>query len=217
MKILLVEDNKTIGNNIKKYLELEHHEVVRAENGLYAFEITKHHTFDVIILDIMLPWMDGITLCKTIRKNYPSTPILMTTAKSELDDKLEWFACGADDYIVKPFDLKELDARINAVVKRIPAKNILEHKTIRIDKDQKKIFKKNKEIKITLKEFQILEYLLEKKGRSISRTEIIEEIWGNDQVFEEDAKLDVYISNLRKKFGKTLIETIKWFGYQIPN
>lgn len=217
MKILLVEDNKTIGNNIKKYLELEHHEVIRAENGLYAFEITKHHAFDVIILDIMLPWMDGITLCKTIRKEYPSTPILMTTAKSELDDKLEWFACGADDYIVKPFDLKELDARIHAVAKRIPVKNILEYKIIRIDKDQKKIFKKNKEIKTTLKEFQILEYLLERKGRSISRTEIIEEIWGNDQVFEEDAKLDVYISNLRKKFGKTLIETIKGFGYQIPN
>ncbi len=217
MKILLVEDNKIIGNNIKKYLELEHHDIMRAENGLYASEIMKHHNFDVIILDIMLPGMDGITLCKLIRKDYPTTPILMTTAKGELDDKLEWFACGADDYIVKPFDLKELDARITAIVKRIPNKNILEHKTIRLDKDQKKIFKNNKEIKTTLKEFQILEYLLERKGRSISRTEIIEEIRGNDQMFEEDAKLDVYISTLRKKIGKTFIETIKGFGYQVPN
>ena len=215
MKILLVEDNKTIGNNIKKYLELEHNEVMRAENGLYAFEILKHHEFDVIVLDLMLPGMDGISLCKTIRKTQASTPIIMTTAKWELDDKLEWFACGADDYIVKPFDLKELDARINAIVKRVPTKDTLEHKNIRLDRDQKKIFRSNKEIKITLKEFQIIEYLLERKGRSVSRTEIIEEIWGNDQIFEEDAKLDVYISNLRRKLGKTLIETIKGFGYQV--
>jgi len=161
--------------------------------------------------------MDWIELCKHIRKKYQTTPILMTTAKWELDDKLEWFACGADDYIVKPFDLKELDARITTIIKRTPTRNILEHKNIRIDKDQKKVFKNNKEIKTTLKEFQIVEYLLERKGRSISRTEIIEEIRGNDQVFEEDAKLDVYISNLRKKLGKTIIETIKGFGYQIPH
>ena len=216
MKILLVEDNKTIGNNIKKYLELEHNEITRAENWLYAFEILKHHTFDVIILDIMLPGMDGIALCKSIRKT-TTTPILMTTAKGELDDKLEWFACGADDYIVKPFDLKELDARISAIVKRLPTRNILEHKNIRLDKDQKKIFRNNKEIKTTLKEFQIFEYLLESVGRSISRTEIIEEVRGNDQIFEEDSKLDVYISTLRKKLGKTIIETIKGFGYQIPH
>jgi len=89
MKILLVEDNKTIGSNITKYLELEKHEVMWAENGLYAFEVLKHHEFDVIILDIMLPGMDGITLCKNIRKEQPTTPIIMTTAKGELDDKLE--------------------------------------------------------------------------------------------------------------------------------
>lgn len=89
MKILLVEDNKTIGNNIKKYLELEHHEVIRAENGLYASEVLKRQMFDLIILDIMLPGMDGITLCKHIRKKHLTTPILMTTAKGELDDKLE--------------------------------------------------------------------------------------------------------------------------------
>jgi len=93
----------------------------------------------------------------------------------------------------------------------------LEYKNLRLDKDQKKIFKNNKEIKLTLKEFQIIEYLLERKGRSISRTEIIEEIRGNDQVFEEDAKLDVYISMLRKKLGKTMIDTIKGFGYEINN
>jgi DNA-binding response OmpR family regulator len=219
MHILLVEDNKTIGNNIKKYLELERNEVMRAENGLYAFELLKHHDFDVIVLDLMLPGMDGITLCKNIRKTKPNVAIIMATAKGQLDDKIEGFACGADDYLVKPFDLKELDARIQAITKRasIATSNSIEHKHIRLEKDQKKIFKNGKEIKLTLKEFQIIEYLLERKGRSISRTEIIEEIRGNDQIFEEDAKLDVYISTLRKKLGKTLIETIKGFGYQIAN
>lgn len=189
---------------------------MRAENGLYAFEILKHHDFDVILLDLMLPGMDGIALCKHIRKLQPTVAIIMTTAKGQLDDKIEWFSCGADDYLVKPFDLKELDIRIQAVTKRNGTKNSIEYKNIRLDKDQKKIIKGSKEIKLTLKEFQIIEYLLERTGRSISRTEIIEEIRGNDQIFEENAKLDVYISNLRKKLGKTLIETIKWFGYQIP-
>ncbi len=216
MKILVVEDNKTIGNNIKRYLELENHSVIRAENGLYALEVTKHQEFDIIVLDLMLPGMDGITLCKNIRESHPDIPIIMATAKGQLDDKLEGFEAGADDYLVKPFDLKELDARIQAISKRNEPKNILKYKNLRLDKDQKKVSKGSKEIKLTLKEFQIIEYLLERKWRSISRTEIIEEIRGNEQIFEEDAKLDVYISNLRKKLGKTIIETIKGFGYQIP-
>jgi len=89
MKILIVEDNKTIGNNIKKYLELENHDVMRAENGLYAFEILKHHDFDVIVLDLMLPGMDGITLCKNVRKLQPTVSIIMATAKGQIDDKIE--------------------------------------------------------------------------------------------------------------------------------
>jgi len=89
MKILLVEDNKTIGNNIKKYLELENHSVIWAENGLYALEVAKHQEFDVIVLDLMLPGMDGITLCKHIKKTHPETPIIMATAKGQLEDKLE--------------------------------------------------------------------------------------------------------------------------------
>lgn len=163
MKILVVEDNKTIGNNIKRYLELENHSVIRAENGLYALEVTKHQEFDIIVLDLMLPGMDGITLCKNIRESHPDIPIIMATAKGQLDDKLEGFEAGADDYLVKPFDLKELDARIQAISKRNEPKNILKYKNLRLDKDQKKVSKGSKEIKLTLKEFQIIEYLLERK------------------------------------------------------
>lgn len=141
MKILVVEDNKTIGNNIKRYLELENHSVVRAENGLYALEVANRNEFDIIVLDLMLPGMDGITLCKNIKKTHPDISIIMATAKGQLDDKLEGFDSGADDYLVKPFDLKELDARIQAISKRNGTKNILEHKTLRLDKDQKKVMK----------------------------------------------------------------------------
>jgi len=215
MKILLVEDHKTIANNIKKYLELEWHNILVAENGLYALEVINHQIFDIILLDIMLPGMDWISICKKIREKKLDVPIIMTTAKWELEDKLGWFDCGADDYIVKPFDLKELEARINAISKRMSKKDFIEYSDIRLDKDQKKIFKKNKEVKTTIKEFLILELFLDNIGKSISRTSIIEEIRGNENIFEEDSKLDVYISNLRKKLWKNLIETIKWFGYKI--
>lgn len=215
MNILLVEDNKTIANNIKKYLELDWNKITLAENWLYALEVFKHQIFDIVILDIMLPWMDWIQLCKKFKESQNDIPIIMTTAKWQIEDKLEWFNCGTDDYLVKPFDLTELDARIKAIMKRSPNKDFLEYKDIRLDKDQKKVFKKNKEIKFTIKEFMILELLLDNKWRSTSRTNIIEEIRWNEHIFEEDSKLDVYISNIRKKLWKSLIETIKWYGYQI--
>lgn len=215
MNILLVEDNKTISENIKKYLELEKNSVFVVENWLYAQQIIKHKKFDLILLDIMLPWLDWISLCKQIRKLEPDLPIIMTTAKWQIEDKLDWFDCGADDYLVKPFDLQELSARIKSISKRSNKKDLLEYQNIRLDKDQKKVFKKNKEIKFTIKEFMILELFFDNIWRSISRTNIIEEIRWNEHIFEEDSKLDVYISNIRKKLWKNLIETIKWFGYQI--
>lgn len=215
MNILLVEDHKVIANNIKKYLELEWNNVLIVENWLYALEVVKHQIFDMILLDIMLPWIDGISICKKIRESQNDTPIIMTTSKWELEDKLEWFDYWADDYLVKPFELKELAARINAISKRVATKDVIDYKSIRLDKDQKKVFKKNKEIKFTIKEFMILQLLLENIWRGLSRTTIVEEIWGSESIFEEDSKLDVYISNIRKKLWKTLIQTIKWFWYKI--
>ena len=151
MNILLVEDNKTIANNIKKYLELDWNKITLAENWIYALEVFKHNIFDIVILDIMLPWIDGIQLCKKFKKINNEIPIIMTTAKWQLEDKLEWFNCWTDDYLVKPFDLEELDVRIKAIIKRSPQKDFIEYKDIRLDKDQKKVFKKNKEIKFTIK------------------------------------------------------------------
>lgn len=215
MKLLLIEDNKTIAKNIKKYLELEWYKVLWAENGLYGLEMARKNNIDLIILDLMLPWMDGIEICKKIKKE-KDIPIIMTTAKWELDDKLEWFDAGSDDYLIKPFDLEELLVRIKALLKRSKwNEDIFEKWNIKIDIEAKKISKNNKEIKLTIKEYNILEILLNNIWIAISRTDIIQEIWGWDSLFEWDWKLDVYISGIRKKLWKNFIETIKWFWYKI--
>ena len=214
MRILLVEDNKTIANNIKKYLELEWFEIFVAENWLYWLEVARKNDFDLIVLDWMLPGIEWIEICQKIKKE-KDIPIIMTTARWQLEDKLEWFDMWADDYLVKPFDLEELLARINVLIKRSKWNNIFEKWNLRIDLEAKKIIKGKKEVKLTIKEYNIIELLINSLGIPISRTDIIQEIWWWDSLFEWDWKLDVYISNIRKKLGKDLIETVKWFGYKI--
>lgn len=214
MKILIVEDNKTIANNIKKYLELEWYEIFLAENWLYWLEVAKKNDFDLIILDWMLPGMEWIDICRNIKEE-KNIPIIMTTAKWQLEDKLEWFDMWADDYLVKPFDLEELVARINVLIKRKLWENVFKKWNLKIDFEAKKIIKGKKEIKLTIKEYNILEILLNNIGIAISRTDIIQEIWWWDSLFEWDWKLDVYISGIRRKLWKSFIETIKWFWYKI--
>jgi len=172
---------------------------------------------DLILLDIMLPVIDWITVCKKILEQ-KKVPIIMITAKDEIGDRILWLESGADDYIVKPFDLWELVARINAVLRRWNKEiyDEIQYGDISIFLAKKEIFKNNEKIDLTLKEFLILEYLIQNKNQAVSRTDIINYIWWwEDSMFEWDAKLDVYISNLRKKLDKSLIETIKWFWYRI--
>lgn len=215
LSLLLVEDTKTIAESIKKYLELDWHKVMWVDHWDYANELVKHQSFDIILLDLMLPWVDWITIAKTIRSVHPETPILIMTAKWQLEDKLEWFEVWADDYLVKPFDLEELEARVLALAKRLPNKGELVFEDIRLDSNQKKVFKWEKELKFSLKEFQILEMLMQNQWIAISRLDIIEEIWWWEAWFEEDWKLDVYLSTIRRKIGKDRIETIKWFWYRM--
>ncbi len=217
MKVLLIEDNKTIANNIKKYLELDNNSVFIAENWLYGLEVAKNNKFDVIVLDLMLPWMNWEDICHEIKKGN-DIPIIITTAKWQLEDKLELFKLWADDYLVKPFDLQELEARLIALTKRTMKKNQTITKwDISIDLSSKKIKKDWELIKLTLKEFTILEYLIKNQGIAVSRTDLIQEVRWWDSRFESecDWKLDVYISTIRKKLWKDIIETIKWFGYKI--
>ena len=213
--ILLVEDNQTIGQNIQKYLELEGYSVLWVQNWSYANEVVKHQDFDLVLLDLMLPGTDGLVVAKTIKQHQGQTRILMMTAKGQLEDKLEGFEVWADDYLVKPFDLEELVARIEALLRRSVQKDVVSYGVLTLDNLQKKIFKSWEEIKLSLKEFQILELLIRNKGMALSRLDIIEEIWGWDAVFEEDGKLDVYLSTIRRKIWKEMIETIKGYGYRL--
>lgn len=213
--ILLVEDNQTIGQNIQKYLELEGYSVLWVQNWSYANEVVKHQEFDLVLLDLMLPGTDGLVVAKTIKQHQEQTRILMMTAKGQLEDKLEGFEVWADDYLVKPFDLEELVARIEALLRRSVQKDVVSYGVLTLDDLQKKIFKGWEEIKLSLKEFQILELLIRNKGMALSRLDIIEEIWGWDAGFEEDGKLDVYLSTIRRKIWKDMIETIKGYGYRL--
>lgn len=213
--ILLVEDNQTIGQNIQKYLELEGYSVLWVQNWAYANEVVKHQQFDLVLLDLMLPGTDGLVVAKTIKQHQEQTRILMMTAKGQLEDKLEGFEVWADDYLVKPFDLEELVARIEALLRRSVQKDVVSYGVLTLDNLQKKIFKGWEEIKLSLKEFQILELLIRNKGMALSRLDIIEEIWGWDAGFEEDGKLDVYLSTIRRKIWKEMIETIKGYGYRL--
>lgn len=186
--ILLVEDNQTIGQNIQKYLELEGYSVLWVQNWSYANEVVKHQEFDLVLLDLMLPGTDGLVVAKTIKEHQEQTRILMMTAKGQLEDKLEGFEVWADDYLVKPFDLEELVARIEALLRRSVQKDVVSYGVLTLDNLQKKIFKSWEEIKLSLKEFQILELLIRNKGMALSRLDIIEEIRGWDAGFEEDGK-----------------------------
>ena len=215
MKVLLIEDNKSIANNIKKYLELGDFEVLICENWLFWLEVARNNDFDIILLDLMLPWMSGEEICKKL-KSEKDIPIIMTTAKWQLEDKLEWFELWADDYLVKPFDLEELEARIKALTRRKQNESKpIKKWNVTIDIQNRKITKWEKEVKLTVKEYNILEYLTKNIWIPLSRTDIIQEVWWWDSLFDDDGKLDVYISTLRSKLWKDIIETVKGFGYKM--
>ena len=214
MKILLIEDNKEISANVKEYLELEDFEVDTCFDGECWLEKAIYKNYDLILLDLMIPVIDGVTVCRKLRQK-KDTPVIMITAKDSIDDKVLWLDTGASDYIVKPFDMRELMARINAVMKRNIAASIFEFEDISIDLEKRIFTKGNNDVHITQKEFLILEKLIENKWNVVNRADIIEYIWWEEALFHGDNKLDVYISNLRNKLDKGLIITIKGVWYKI--
>ncbi len=212
-KILLVEDNREISENIKEYLELEWFSIDTAFDWEQWIDKALLIKYDLILLDLMLPKIDWISIAKKLTRKI-DTPIIIITAKGSINEKLVWFENWAVDYIVKPFDLRELEARIKANLK-IKNNQIITYKDLEIDL-QKREFKKSWEIlNITTKEYMIFDYLYNNKNLLLTRTDIIEYVWWTESYFEEDAKLDVNISTLRKKLYKEIIKTVKWVGYQI--
>ena len=217
MRILLVEDEKNVAAFIKKGLEEETYTVNVAEDGPEGLLMATSADFDLIILDIMLPGMNGIEVCKTLRAKGINKPILMLTAVDSVERQVEGLESGADDYLVKPFAFTELLARIKALLRRAPdIVSELALSDLRIDLLSRRVYRGNKEVVLTLKEFSLLEYLLRNKHRVLSRTQIIENVWGYD--FSPGTNIvDVHIKSLREKvdagFESKLIHTVRGIGY----
>lgn len=219
MKILLVEDDPKISSFVKLGLEDNNYSVTVVYDSAMAEKITLTKEFDIIILDIIIPGINGFELCKKIRKANINTPVLMLTSLDSVEDKVAGFDCGADDYLVKPFSFKELHARIKALVRRHTEINTVpKHKIadLELDTISKKVTRNNKEIKLTAKEYSILELLIRNNGKVFDRIEIAEKIW--DFSFNSGTNfIDVHINSLRKKidkdFSPKLIHTIVGFGY----
>jgi len=220
MKILLVEDEIKLANAIKRALELQKYTVDVANDGETGLDLAVGEKYDLILLDLMLPKVDGIEICKEIRKNSIPTPILILTAKGQVSDKVTGLDIGADDYMVKPFSFEELFARIRALVRR-PSK--MENQTISIkdlslDPIALKVRRDGKIIELSTKEFAILEYLMRHKNSVVTRDRIVQSVWNYDTDVLPST-VEVHIKHLRDKIDKSfkekLIRTIRGFGYEI--
>lgn len=220
MKILLIEDEPNVVSFIKRGLEEHHHMVEIAYDGLAGLKLAGQNTYDLIMLDIILPHMNGLEVCQKIRKMYNlSTPILMLTALGSKEDIVDGLDAGADDYMVKPFDFKELLARIRALSRRSKdnyRSEIFKVADLSLNTSTKTVTRNGEEIQLTSKEFLLLELMLKNKGRVLSRIDIMEEIWDVNQDFRSNV-VDVFVNLLRNKIDKQyepkLIHTVIGMGY----
>jgi heavy metal response regulator len=217
MRVLLVEDEQNVANFLKKGLEEEFYTVDTAEDGAAGYSMATSKEYDCIILDVMLPELSGLEICKKLRAAGLKTPILMLTALDSVGSKVEGLESGADDYLTKPFAFSELLARIRALLRRAPdSLSELTLNDLRMDLLSRRVFRGDQEILLTQKGFAILEYFLRNKGRVLSRTQIIENIWGYN--FDPNTNVvDVHIKFLREKidkgFERKLIHTVRGAGY----
>lgn len=225
-KILIVEDEPAMLSGLKDNLEFEGYQVTATENGKKGFEYIKNNKYDLVLLDVMLPDMSGFEICKNIRKHEIKTPIILLTAKSEEIDKVLGLELGADDYITKPFSLRELLARIKAVLRRVSDSNTekstsgkVEIGRLIIDFDGYSAYQGDQEIKMTHKEIEIIRFLIQRANKIVSRDEIIEKIW-EDNYQPTTRTIDNFILKLRQKIESDpntpkLIHTVHGVGYKL--
>ena len=220
MKILLAEDEVDLNNVVTRYLKKNGYSVDSVLDGEEALDYLEYSEYDLVILDIMMPKVDGFEVIKKLRDKGNHTSVLMLTARDSADDKVKGLDLGADDYIVKPFDFNELLARIRAVVRRKygNSSNKLVIGDLILDTSEKSVTRAGKQIELTGKEYEVLEYLMQSKNRILSRDQIKEHVWDFD--YEGDSNIiDVLIKNIRKKIdiedGKQIIYTKRGLGYVI--
>lgn len=224
MQLLLVEDDHDLSKNIAEAFQAEGFLVTPVYDGLLASKLLGKETYDCIVLDVNLPGKTGFDICRDFRQFNTTTPVLMLTAFGELDDKVRGFDYGADDYLTKPFFMRELLMRVHALIKR--SKTIQNGTTtqtliagdIRLDMGQKRVYRQSKEVVLTPREFQLLAKLMEKNGELVSKSELIREIWGNSMDGNTNT-IEVYVNFLRNKldkpFGKASIKTKVGYGYYL--
>lgn len=222
MRVLVVEDEHKIANAIKKGLEQESYAVDVAFDGEYGYDLASTEDYDLIILDLMLPKLDGLEICRRLRKENIHTPILILTAKGQLGEKVEGLNSGADDYLTKPFAFAELLARIKALTRR--PKNalstVLTAKDLQLDTLSFQVKRGKKEIDLSKTEFALLEYFLRNKGKVLTKDQIINHVWDYDADILPNT-VEVYIGYLRNKIDRPfknkppLIRTVRGFGYKI--
>jgi len=215
MKVLVVDDEELIREVIKEYCVNEKYIVSEATNGLEALEMIKKEDYDCVVLDIMMPKMDGLT-AYTEMKKIKTIPTIILSARGEEYDKLLGFDLGVDDYLTKPFSPKELIARIKAITKRNNIdKDEFIYKNLRVDFKGYSVYIDNKEVNLTPKEFEILSYLIKNKNVAISRENLLESIWGYD-FFGDDRTIDTHIKMLRNNLGeyRDIIHTVRGVGYK---
>lgn len=217
-KILVADDEQKIREVIREYAEFEGHEVSEAVDGMQVVEMAKNTDYDIIILDVMMPKLDGFSACKEIRK-VKNTPVLMLSARGEEYDKLFGFEIGADDYVVKPFSPKEVLARVNAIIKRntpsTAISDVVKYEGLEINFTARSVFIDGVKANLTPKEYDLLFYLVRNKNIALTRDKLLAEVWGYD-FFGDDRTIDTHIKNLRNNLGpyRDFIVTLRGVGYK---
>lgn len=223
-KILVVEDESKIARFIQLELEYEGYEVTIAGDGRTGLDTYKEGGFDLILLDLMLPRLSGIEVCRRIRQHDQITPVIMLTAKDDVTDKVMGLDMGADDYMTKPFEIEELLARMRVALKRKGGKreehnsSMLIHGDLSINELKREVIFRDQVIELTKKEYELLKYLLENKNIALDREKILERVWGYDYYGDTNV-IDVYVRYLRskidQKYGVEIIKTVRGIGYII--
>jgi DNA-binding response OmpR family regulator len=224
MRVLIVEDQPNVSNYVKRALEEQGYAVDLARTGREALDWAEAVEFDLIVLDILLPEMDGIAVCRRLRSQGNQAAILMLTARDTVDDRVTGLDAGADDYLVKPFEIKELLARLRALARRRigpgRSRNLLQVADLTMDTRTRRVWRGNTLIDLTNKEYAVLACLMREPERILTRTEIAESVWNYD-VYNQSNVVDVYIRNLRRKiddpFDQKLIHTVRGAGYRLSD
>jgi two-component system, OmpR family, copper resistance phosphate regulon response regulator CusR len=220
MRILIAEDDEALGRFVRQGLEAENYTVAIASDGEQARQTATEQDFDLVILDLNLPKIDGVNVLRHLRLKKPSVPVLVLTQRTRVEDRVECLDTGADDYLGKPFSFSELSARIRALVRRshLPSESVLQVGDLKLDRVSRLVERAGRRVDLTTKEFALLEYLMRNTGRRITRSMILEHVW--NLTFDTTTNVvDVYINYLRRKiddgYPVKLIHTVRGVGYKL--